>query len=112
MMHFRINSQKKDLGAQCRVKPTARRSWMCESRYDVTQRTMADPANTQRVRGRGSGCVDRDSLESGEDEAFGGSIEARGSLRWEEAGSGEGEHHADRVELRMLGNRKSRALAD
>jgi hypothetical protein len=85
---------------------------MCESRYDVTQQTVAGPADTQRVRGQGSGCVDRDSLESGEGEAFGGSIEARGSSRREEAGSGEQEHHADRVEPRLLGNRKSRALAD
>ncbi len=52
---------------------------------------VSDPADTQRARVRKSGCVDRDSLESGDNEMFRGSIEAGGSPSWEEAQRGDRE---------------------
>ena len=70
-------------------------------RCDVTQRTLSDPADTPRVRRRGPCCVDCDGLESGEDEAFRGPIEAGGPLIWEEPVSGKRQQAADRVEPQM-----------
>jgi hypothetical protein len=61
------------------------------------------PANTQRACRQGSSRIDRDSPESGEDEAFRGSIEAGGPPIWKEIESGELNQTANRGEPQMPG---------
>lgn len=96
MMHLEWTLRSRNLGAQRHAKPSARRSDLCVGGCDVTRRMLSDPADTQRARGRKSGCVNRDSLESGDNEMFRGSIEAGGSPSWEEAQRGDREE-TDRI---------------
>jgi hypothetical protein len=61
---------------------------------------------------QGSRCIDCDSLDSGEDEAFWRPIEAGSPPIWEETVIGKRQQAAHRVEPQMAENHKWHNLAD
>jgi hypothetical protein len=81
-------------------------------RCDLTQRTLCYPASARRTRLRELGCVCGDSLESGEEEAFRGSVEAGDPPSRVERFGFVQDTDAARVEPQMRENHQGRALAE
>jgi hypothetical protein len=88
--------------------PKAAETWDC---CDITRRTLSDPASMRAARGRGSRSVGSDGPESGEDPAFWGLVEARGSPGGEDAAIVGRDEAAGRDGRTITTGREARHLA-
>jgi hypothetical protein len=72
--------------------------WRC----DVTHETLSAPRTRASARTGAKFCQDGDGLESGNREAFRGTVEPGGPATWEKAVSGKWQEAADQSEPQVL----------